>query len=107
PDAVLRVVVYRLDVEGRVELLFRRRETSGTEVGARQRLPNGALRGLEFTGALQRDHCGVGVAVRQQTHALGERRVRVGVAWGRHVSRLLDRSRVSLWYNPLAFPSIP
>ena len=80
PDAVLRVVVDRLDVERGDELLLGRGEATGAEVGARQRLAHRALGRLELARLLERDHGRVRVAVGEQPHALGEGGVCVVVA---------------------------
>ena len=79
-DAVLRVVVDRLDIERGRELLLRRGKAPGAVVRPRQGLAYGALGGLERPGLLQRDHGRVRIVVREQTRALAESGVCVVLA---------------------------
>ena len=72
-EAVVRVVVDGVDVDGRLELHFRLGEAARPEVRARERLPHRPLGRLERTGPLQRDHGCVCVVFGEEARALLER----------------------------------
>ena len=73
PEAEQRVVVHRVELDGAGELLARGHEPAGVEVGAPERLANGALVRFELPRALERDDCGVGALGREQSCPFLER----------------------------------
>ena len=71
-EAVVRVVVDRVELHRDGELLPRLREPPAAVVGATERLAHRALLGLEVAGPLQRDRRGVRVLRGEQATALLE-----------------------------------